>query len=244
MDVPSGFYWQIAREPGPEGSSHQQQFGRAWLAVARRWSDQSSRTTEPGNADEIAPRVVTDVVAHTVESGGVPIHENRGVSAEGSLELLLAAMSPQRRPGAYVFVVVDDLRSVPDAELLASVVEAEGVTLVLARQDADRAGLAYDFIAGWITLQVHSALDAVGLTAAVSTALTDAGISCNVIAGYHHDHLLVPFERLDDAFDVLHGLSASHRSKQPTVTVRPAGADDRRLRHHRDRGGGLGRRGG
>jgi hypothetical protein len=75
------------------------------------------------------------------------------------------------------------------------------------QEDADRLQLRYDFVAGWITLQVHSALAAVGLTAVVSTALADAGISCNVVAGYHHDHLLVPLERVDEALTVLHGLA-------------------------------------
>ena len=150
------------------------------------------------------------------------------MSAEGNLEPLLAAMSPRRRPGEYVFVVMDDRRPVPDAAVQACVVEPEGVTLVLDRPSADRAGLVYDFIAGWITLQVHSALNAIGLTAAVSTALADADISCNVIAGFHHDHLLVPYGRVADALDVLHGLSARHRAPRPTVTVRPARADDAR----------------
>lgn len=72
---------------------------------------------------------------------------------------------------------------------------------MVARQDADRLGLGYDFLAGWITLQVHSALAAVGLTAAASAALTDAGISCNVLAGYHHDHLLVPLDRVEQALN-------------------------------------------
>lgn len=128
------------------------------------------------------------------------------MSGEQDLRLLLAGMQPQPRPGTYVFVVVG--RSArPDVQVLASVEEPEGLTLVTTREDADRAGLSYDFVAGWITLHVHSALDAVGLSAAVSTALARAGISCNVLAGYHHDHLLVPVERLDDALGVLRGLS-------------------------------------
>ncbi len=63
------------------------------------------------------------------------------------------------------------------------------------------------FVAAWITLQVHSALEAVGLTAAVSHVLTGAGISANVIAGYTHDHVFVPVERADDAMSVLATLS-------------------------------------
>lgn len=122
-------------------------------------------------------------------------------------------MSPQGRPGIFVFVTVDAWPD--DVEVLASVVEAEGLSLVVARQDADRLGFRYDFLAGWITLQVHSALAAVGLTAAVSAAMTDAGISCNVLAGYHHDHLLVPLDRVEQALTVLRDLAERHRVAVP-----------------------------
>ncbi len=77
--------------------------------------------------------------------------------------------------------------------------EDEGLTLVLTQEEADRLDLAYEFVAAWITLQVHSALEAVGLTAAVSQVLTEAGISANVVAGYTHDHVFVPLQRADDA---------------------------------------------
>ena len=80
---------------------------------------------------------------------------------------------------------------------------------MVRRERADALGVSYDYLAAWITLRVHSALDAVGLTAAVSTALAGAGISCNVIAGYHHDHLLVPADRAADALEALSGLAAS-----------------------------------
>ncbi len=144
---------------------------------------------------------------------GPPIGQNRGVNAEVGLKQLLARLSPQRRPGTYVFVFVARGEPLPEVEAFASVVEAEGVSLVLARDDADSAGLAYDFLAGWVTLGVPSKVGDIGLTAAVSTALADAGISCNVIAGYHHDHLLVPLERVVEALDVLRRLSASHRPR-------------------------------
>lgn len=126
------------------------------------------------------------------------------MSGETDLGRLLATMSPEAREGRYVFAAVDEP---PAAEVLASVVEPEGLSVVVAQEDADRLGLAYDFVAGWITLRVHSSLAAVGLTAAVSAALADASISCNVIAGFHHDHLLVPIDRLDEALAVLRRLS-------------------------------------
>ena len=102
---------------------------------------------------------------------------------------------------ARIFAVADTL------VYEARVREAEGVSLVMQRADADAAGLTYDFVAAWITLAVHSSLAGIGLTAAVAAALTERRISCNVIAGYHHDHLLVPIHRADDALVTLRTLS-------------------------------------
>lgn len=124
---------------------------------------------------------------------------------ETDLPTLLRTLRPTVRAGEYVYVT----RPVPEpADALAMVVEDEGVTYVLTRADADARGWTYDFVAGWITLQVHSSLAAVGLTAAVAAALTDEGISANVLAAYHHDHVLVPVDRVDDALNALARLSA------------------------------------
>ena len=99
------------------------------------------------------------------------------------LDELLRSMRPSVRPGRYVYATVADV----PASAQAFVAEDEGLSVVLAQADADALGLSYDFVAAWISLTVHSDLAAVGLTAAVSAALTEVGISCNVIAGYHHD---------------------------------------------------------
>ena len=122
------------------------------------------------------------------------------MSGETDLARLLATIRPIVREGEFVFI---PLTATPDVECFATIVEDEGVTCVVRRETADEQGWPYDFVAGWITLEVHSALAAVGLTAAVSTALADAGVSCNVIAGYFHDHLLVPADRMADALAAL-----------------------------------------
>lgn len=125
---------------------------------------------------------------------------------ETDLAVLLRSMSPVRVPGEFVYAVAAD--AVPaGAAPVVTVRETEGTTLVLARADADRLGLPYSFVCAWITLQVHSALAAVGLTAAFAAALTAEGISANVVAGYHHDHLFVPVDRADDALVALRRLS-------------------------------------
>ena len=91
----------------------------------------------------------------------------------------------------------------------ATIREHEGMTAVVRREEADAAGLAYDATFAWITLTVHSSLEAVGLTAAFSAALGDAGISCNVLAGYYHDHLLVPVPQREAAVAVLRELAGA-----------------------------------
>jgi hypothetical protein len=104
------------------------------------------------------------------------------------------ALAPVVVQGAYVFVSGPLPR---DVEPFASVAEPEGPSFVVRREDAR--GMPYDGVFGWITLTAETSPQAVGITAAVSTALARAGIACNVIAGYHHDHLLVPIDRVDDA---------------------------------------------
>ncbi|GAA4668289.1 ACT domain-containing protein [Streptomyces chumphonensis] len=132
------------------------------------------------------------------------------MSGERDLSKLLSDMRPDLRHGAYVFTTV--VGPAPDGvRPVASVTEDEGSTLVITKEEADAAGLPYDYVAGWITLRVHSALAAVGLTAAVSTALAEAGISCNVVAGYHHDHLFVPYDRSSVAVAVLEDLAGRPR---------------------------------
>lgn len=121
------------------------------------------------------------------------------------LDQLLRSMEPTALDDEYVFVTVSDER-LRELTYSAMVREDEGTSLVMRRSDADAAGLPYDFVAAWITLTVHSDLEAVGLTAAFATALGERGISCNVIAGLHHDHLLVPVERRDDALEALRRL--------------------------------------
>ncbi|ARP68607.1 acetyltransferase [Streptomyces pluripotens] len=130
------------------------------------------------------------------------------MTGETDLHRLLSGMRPELNPGRYVFTVAEG--GLPSGLTpVVMVAEQEGLTLVVPQAEADAAGMAYDYVAGWITLRVHSALDAVGLTAEVSRALADAGLSCNVVAGFHHDHLFVPYEHAARAVDVLRRLAGS-----------------------------------
>jgi hypothetical protein len=131
------------------------------------------------------------------------------VVAGTELATLLRSLDPVLRPGEFVYVPVPSMPAASQVEVLASVVEPEGLSVVMRREDADALSMAYDYVAAWIILRVQSSLAAVGLTAAVSTALAAEGISCNVIAGLHHDHLLVPLDDVDRALAVLRRLVSS-----------------------------------
>ncbi len=113
-------------------------------------------------------------------------------------------IQPALHPEPYVFVTVPEPPT--DLEPFAFIRENEGVTLVVTRGQADQAGLPYQYLAARVTLTIGSALSAVGLTAAVSRVLASAGISCNVIAGFHHDHLFVDWDRGADAATLLRQL--------------------------------------
>ncbi|MGW3169294.1 ACT domain-containing protein [Streptomyces sp. NPDC001153] len=128
------------------------------------------------------------------------------MTGETDLQTLLRDMRPELNPGRYVFTMAEG--GVPSGVTpVVTVAEQEGLTVVVPQAEADAAGMAYDYVAGWITLRVHSALASVGLTAAVSRSLADADLSCNVVAGFHHDHLFVPYERAEEALDVLRRLA-------------------------------------
>ena len=131
------------------------------------------------------------------------------MAGETSLTTLLRSMSPQLNPGEFVFCTLPDGSLPVGVEIVGSFREQEGLTVILERAHAERAGLSFDYVASWITLNVHSALEAVGLTAAFATALGNAQISCNVVAGYYHDHLFVGQADAERALQVLRDLAAN-----------------------------------
>lgn len=124
------------------------------------------------------------------------------------LAVLLQSLSPALHPGAYVYCCLPLDAELADLRPVVTVWEPEGRTLVLEEAQARDAGLQILYRAAWLTLTVHSDLQAVGLTAAVAQALAAEGLSCNVVAGAHHDHLFVPFEEADRALRSLQALQA------------------------------------
>ena len=124
------------------------------------------------------------------------------------LAVLIASMRPELHAGKWAWCALPADASLHGVDVVASVREAEGLTVVVAERDAVARGWRVVFRSAWITLSVHSDLGAVGLTAAFGRALAEAGIACNVVAGVHHDHLFVPLARAGDAMAALRSLQA------------------------------------
>lgn len=116
----------------------------------------------------------------------------------------MTRLSPRLATDEYGFATLEPGRDVPPGlSPLATFAEDEGLTLVATAAALDAAGVTCQRGFARISLGLNSALEGVGLTAAVSMALAEAGISCNMIAAYHHDHLFVPWDRRDEAFQIV-----------------------------------------
>jgi hypothetical protein len=131
------------------------------------------------------------------------------MTAISHLGTLLATMEPQLNPGVFVFASVATLADVEPDSVVAMIRESEGLSVVMTEADALRQEIAHDFRSAWITLNVNSALEAVGLTEAFARALGEVQVSCNVVAGNYHDHIFVPIDAADVAIEALRSLQSA-----------------------------------
>ena len=125
------------------------------------------------------------------------------INGENDLNVLLKTMKPKINIGEYVFCTITDATIINPDDVILFFKEEEGNTVILKKEVAENLKLDYSFIASWITLTVHSSLNAVGLTAAFSKALADEGISCNVVAAFYHDHIFVDQRDTEKALQIL-----------------------------------------
>ena len=133
------------------------------------------------------------------------------MSGEKNITVLIKGMTPKLNSGEYVFCTLPDVSSINRADTICEFKEAEGVTVVIERNKADTLKLHYEYVASWITLQIHSSLEAVGLTALFSTELAKHEISCNVISGYYHDHIFVDSKDAKKAIQALTDLAKKYK---------------------------------
>jgi len=119
---------------------------------------------------------------------------------ERNLAALLQNMMPKMHEGVFVFCSIPEGKEIPATLRPVHIFrEREGTAFVLRREEAEAAGLPYQFASRLITLTVHSSLEAVGFLAAITGRLAEAGISVNAVSAFYHDHLFVPEHRANEA---------------------------------------------
>lgn len=135
------------------------------------------------------------------------------MSGETQLSVLLSSMEPRLQSGHWVFATIaqeelaDILEMIPASDIQGLYREAEGCSLILSQEQAASLNIECSEAFAAISLSIHSSLEAVGLTAAISTALAKEGISANVVAAYFHDHIYVPLEKANIAMECLNRFS-------------------------------------
>ncbi|AIY14019.1 ACT domain-containing protein [Cellulophaga baltica] len=129
------------------------------------------------------------------------------MSGEKNLAALLKSMKPKHNLGEFVFCKTAHLEQINLSQIIMTFKEEESTTIIAKKEVADQLNLDYSYIASWITLTVHSSLEAVGLTAAFSNALAKNGISCNVVAAFYHDHIFVDTKDTEKAMEILNKFS-------------------------------------
>lgn len=133
------------------------------------------------------------------------------MSGEKDLDVLLAAMTGQLDGATYVFATLKDRALPAGIHPKMMFQEGEGTTYILTQTDALAHGIAHEFPCRMITLNIHSALDAVGFIARIATELAAADMGVNPVAGFYHDHLFVPAGREVDAMTIISDIAERAR---------------------------------
>ncbi len=129
------------------------------------------------------------------------------MSGETDLNVLLRSMTAKLHGGVYVFATLPDGNVPVGASIRMMFSEDEGTTLILLQSESERLEIPFEFPCRMITLNIHSALEAVGFIARVATALANEGMGVNPVAEFFHDHLFVPKGREQDALRVIADLA-------------------------------------
>lgn len=133
------------------------------------------------------------------------------MAAVHNLHDLCRQMTPSIADEVFVYCSFSDFRLPHGLEPICTFRESEGLTAIVGKSQAEAADVPYTFPCRLITLAVHSSLDAVGFLACITDRLARAGIACNAVAAFHHDHLFVPEARAAETLQVLHSLAAEAR---------------------------------
>ena len=134
------------------------------------------------------------------------------MTGESDLNTLLSEMTATLADEVFVFATLPSRKMPEGLDPLMVYQEAEGTTLILTQSEAVRHDIPHEFPCRRITLNVHSALEAVGFIARIASELAKASMGVNPVAGFYHDHLFVPADRAEDAMAILLDISQNARA--------------------------------
>jgi uncharacterized protein len=143
-----------------------------------------------------------------VAHAGHLLKEHTAMPGERNLAALLQNMMPEMHEGVFVFCSIPEHQEIPATLRPIHIFrEREGTAFIVRREEAESAGLPYQFASRLITPTVHSALEAIGFLAAITGRLAEADISVNAVSAFYHDHLFVPEHKADEALHHLQNMS-------------------------------------
>lgn len=126
---------------------------------------------------------------------------------ETNLQKILRSVRPLHNEGDYVFCEINKLSVIDPVKIIMLIKEQKGYTVIVQKETADQQKLDYSFVAAWISVLSNTSIEAIGFTATFSKALADNNISCNVVAGYHTDHLFVNKKDIFKVIEILNKIS-------------------------------------
>ena len=129
-----------------------------------------------------------------------------------NLNTLVSSLEPTLLEGQYVFcTVAREKRKSLALEPWIEIHEAEGVSMILKKEEASREKLEAYFPSRLIRLKVSPRFDGVGFLAVIATRLATHGIPLQPLAGFYHGYLFVPTDRADESVKLLEGLALEYR---------------------------------
>jgi len=106
----------------------------------------------------------------------------------------------------YGFASVS-LDSTIDREKVLATFHEDGYLAIIAPSAyLDSKGIENEGPFAKLTIDVHTSLEMVGLTAVLSTKLAEHEISANVVAAFYHDHVFVQYKLRQKAIELLESL--------------------------------------
>lgn len=129
------------------------------------------------------------------------------MTGQTNLQEVLDSMQVSCDEVKYGFATVEQDGTIDfDDRVLGAFRETEGLTLIADVNYLDDKAIEHEGPFAKLTIDVHTSLELVGLTAVLATKLADNNISANVVAAYFHDHVFVQHTHRDEAISVLQSL--------------------------------------